>query len=116
MNEQEKQFVKAKKAQCGIGIALLVPGALGVLSFFFDILNLEKLFEWDWLEEFAELDCLDGLWWYGDVHIAPPMFMGICAFVGAYLIKDNLHYLYIKTKEEKKENKQVEVVKTEPEE
>ena len=106
MTEQEKQLVKAKKAQCWIGIALLVPAVFGVLSVVCGVLDLGDLFG-DWMENFAELYNLDGVW-YGDGEgaTAPaPLFMGMCAFVGAYLIKDNMHYLCIKTKEDNNEKK-----------
>lgn len=107
MTEHEKQLVKAKKAQCWIGIALLVPAVFGVLSVVCGVLDLGGLFDWDWLENFAELYNLDGVWeGDGEGAIAPaPLFMGMCAFVGAYLIKGNLHYLCIKTKEDNNEKK-----------
>ena len=108
MTEQEKQLVKAKKAQCWIGIALLVPAVFGVLSVVCGVLDLGDYV--DWLYNFAELYNLDGVWDGDEMGaIAPaPLFMGMCAFVGAYLIKDNLHYLCIKTKEDNNEKKSEE--------
>lgn len=100
MTKEEKDLIKGKKAQCWIGIILLVPAVLGVLSVFCGILDLGDLLDWDWLDYFGSLYNLCDIWGtHGGATSPAPIFMAISGLVGAYLIKDNLHYLCIKTKE-----------------
>lgn len=92
MDNQEKNNILAKKIECLIGIFFLIPPILGVISF---ILNL---FGGD--SGFAGLYNLSAKWTAryedGGGMSAAPIYLGIMAFVGAYLIKDNLKYLFIK--------------------
>lgn len=96
MKENEDVIVKAKKVECWIGIVFLIPPILGVLFF---ILNL---FGVDW--DVVGLENLSEEWTTvygydkggGGGMSAAPIYLGMMAMVGAYLVKDSLKYLFIR--------------------
>lgn len=104
MNKEQKALAKAKKIQCVLGIFFLIPPILGVLAFVFNLLGSDG--------KFARMRNLSANWtceYSGDGGggmSAAPLYLGMMAMVGAYLIKDSLHYFFIeeeKPEEPKKE-------------
>jgi hypothetical protein len=99
MNKLEKAISKEKKIEFWIGVLFLVPAILGTLSFM-----LCLCFQPDWSDfggDFARMSSLEGIWedQYnsdGGCAASPaPLFMGLMAIAGAYLIKDSLRYFFI---------------------
>lgn len=96
MNTEEKAFVKGKRVECVIGCVLMTPGILGSLEIVLcmfgvmhgDLGNLSR----EWTAMYSD----------GGGMSAAPIFMGITAAVGAYLIKDSFKYLFIKLSKEDK--------------
>ena len=79
-------MIKGKRIEAIIGIVLLIPPILGVVAF---TLNL-----FDWGGKFAGMDHLSANWTnYGEAMSAAPIFLGLMAFAGVYLIKDNIKYI-----------------------
>jgi len=75
-----------KRIEAIIGIILLIPPILGVVAF---TLNL-----FDWGGKFAGMDHLSANWTnYGEAMSAAPIFLGLMALAGVYLLKDNIKYL-----------------------
>lgn len=97
----DKLVIKEKKIEAVIGLLFTLPAVIGIICFLLNFLFGE-----------ASLEGLDGIWgvtenysgWdnssYGYAASSPtPLFMGLLAIVGGYLLKGNLHYLL---KEKKK--------------
>lgn len=75
-----------KKIEAIIGLVLLIPPILGVVAF---MLNL-----FDCGGKFAGMDNLSANWTnYGEAMSAAPIFLGLMALAGVYLLKDNIKYL-----------------------
>ena len=93
MNKKEAALVKAKKIQCALGIFFLIPAILGVIAFVFNLLGSNG--------HFAEMHDLS-YHWTCDFHYdqggggmsAAPIYLGMMALAGAYLIKDSLVYFF----------------------
>lgn len=105
--KEEKSLVIGKKIECIIGIMFLI---LPIISVFCYLIN------WlDWADgSFIEMRNLGGAWDYhsdinyeGGVAVSSspaPIYLGLMAIAGAYLVKDSFRYLFLKKdKEEKKE-------------
>lgn len=97
MSKEEKVLIKAKKIECWIGFFFLIPAILGVIAFTFQMLGIDG--------DFVELRNLNYRWIAdsgdtGGGMSAAPIYMGIMAMVGAYLIKDSVKYLFVKTESE----------------
>jgi hypothetical protein len=93
MNKKEIATIKAKKIEAILGIFFLLPPFLGV---FFFLLNLcgES-------GDFVRMRDLSGQWdWHSNdygVSMSPaPIYLGLMAIAGAYLLKDALQFLFIK--------------------
>ena len=86
--------VKGKKIECIIGILFLIPPILGVLSF------VLCLFDCDW--EFAKMGNLSPNWTNdyssngGGGMSAAPIYLGLMALAGTWLVKDSIQYLFKK--------------------
>lgn len=86
--------VKGKKIECIIGILFLIPPILGVLSF------VLCLFDCDW--EFAKMRNLSANWTNdysgngGGGMSAAPIYLGLMALAGTWLVKDSIQYLFKK--------------------
>lgn len=106
-----KSITKAKKIECWIGILFLIPPILGVLSFLW-CLVLNPSYE-SFGCGFACLTNLDGAWGTnynvdGGVSSSPaPIYLGLMAIAGAYLIKDSL-FTFFEEEDEKQEKKRME--------
>lgn len=96
--DEERALLYAKRTQCCLGIFFLIPPILGVIAFVLCLFDNDG--------GFAKLSNLSGNWtcdWGYDPQggggggmSAAPIYLGIMAFVGAYLIKDSLKYLFLK--------------------
>lgn len=104
MSKEEKALIKAKKIQCILGIFFLIPPILGVIAFVLNLLGSDGDFakmrnlSFHWVCDYSS----DG----GGGMSAAPIYLGMMAMVGAYLIKDSLQYFFIE--EEKPEESKVE--------
>ena len=79
-------MINGKIIEAIIGIILLIPPILGVVAF---TLNL-----FDWGGKFAGMDHLSSNWTnYGEAMSAAPIFLGLMALAGVYLLKDNIKYI-----------------------
>lgn len=89
----DKTVIKAKRAECIIGLFLLLPPVLGVIAFVLQVFgadtNFSKLRELssDWTMGYS-----DG----GGAMSAAPIYLGLMAIAGVYLIKDSLQFLFYK--------------------
>ena len=92
----EESKIKGKRIECIIGILLLIPPILGVIAF------VLCLFGCEW--NFATLDNLSGEWTTkygydkggGGGMSAAPIYLGLMALAGAWLVKDSIQYLFTK--------------------
>ena len=106
MTKEEKALAKAKKIQCAIGLFFLIPPILGVLAFVFNLLGSDG--------DFARLRNLSANWTCdyggngGGGMSAAPIYLGLMAMTGAYLIKDSLKYFFMGEEQPKKEEPKVE--------
>lgn len=109
MAEMEKAIAKEKKVEFWIGVLFLLPAILGALSFIWCLWFCPDSYR-DFGGSFAGMRSLKGIWddqynSSGGVAASPaPIFCGLMALAGAYLVKDSLRYLFINTepKEEPK--------------
>lgn len=85
----EDSKIKAKKIECILGILFLIPPILGVIAF------ILCLFDCDW--EFARMKNLSWEWTTGDSGMsAVPIYLGLMALAGVWLVKDSIQYLFTK--------------------
>ena len=89
-------IVKAKRIDCCIGLFLLLPPILGVIAFVLQIFEADT--------DFSMMRELSSAWTakydQGGGMSAAPIYLGVMALAGVYLIKNYIHYLF-----EKNENK-----------
>ena len=94
----DKAVIKAKKVECIIGLFFLLPPVLGVFAF------VLQLFEAD--TDFSMLRNLSSAWTaivdQGGGMSAAPIYLGLMAIAGVYLIKGSLSKLFFSEKEEQK--------------
>ena len=87
----EESKIKGKRIECIIGILLLIPPILGVIAF------VLCLFDSKW--HFATMQDLSYNWTnYGDGMSAAPIYLGLMALAGVWLVKDSIQYLFEKCK------------------
>ena len=90
----EESKIKAKKIKCILGILFLIPPILGVIAF------VLCLFDCDW--DFAEMSNLSDEWTCdfssdgGGGMSAAPIYLGLMALAGVWLVKDSIEYLFKK--------------------
>ena len=102
MKTEEKALITGKKIECWLGVFLLIPPILGVISFVLCLFDNDG--------DFARMRNLSSDWTTnyaydrggGGGMSAAPIYLALMALAGAYLIKDSLKYLFM-TSEEKKE-------------
>lgn len=96
----EESKIKGKKIECIIGILFLIPPILGVFAF------VLCLFDFDL--KFAQLYNLSNEWTayfgYDYEHggggggmSAAPIYLGLMALAGVWLVKDSIQYLFYKS-------------------
>ena len=99
----EKATIIGKRIECIIGIVLLIPAFLGVIAFVLCLFNCDN--------KFCTLQNLSQEWsfslsWFGDLfskNIAAagamssaPIYLGLMAIAGVYMIKDSFKYWFMK--------------------
>ena len=95
----ERAIKTEKTIECIIGIIFLIPPILGVLSFILCIFGGDGSFarmselagQWDWHTETAYGDHGAGA---GCSSSPSPIYLGLMAIAGAYLIKDGFRYFF----------------------
>jgi len=102
MKNEEKALVKAKRIECVIGFIFLIPVILGIIAFILCLFDNNSNFATmrrlsaSWTNDFSSQG--------GGGMSAAPIFLGMLAMTGAYLIKDSLKYLFVeKDKQEDQE-------------
>lgn len=98
----EKAIIKAKKMECWIGILFLVPPILGVLAFVLQLFDADT--------DFSTMKDLSSSWTTdygydqggGGGMSAAPVYLGLMALAGVWLVKDSLQYLFIESKQDEK--------------
>ena len=90
-------IVKAKRIECFIGLFLLLPPILGVIAFVLQIFEADT--------DFSMFRELSSAWTakydQGGGMSAAPIYLGVMALAGVYLIKDSIHYLFVKIEDKK---------------
>ncbi len=95
----EKAIIKAKKIECWIGILFLIPPVLGVLAFVLQLFDADTDFSMmrnlssDWTTNYGYNQ--GG----GGGMSAAPIYLGLMAIAGVYLIKDSFQFLFYKVNE-----------------
>ena len=88
----DKAVIKAKKVECIIGLFCLLPPVLGVFAFVFQLFGADT--------NFSELSELSAKWTarfdQGGGMSAAPVYLGLMAIAGVYLIKDSFYALFVK--------------------
>jgi len=92
----EKAIIKAKKVECFVGIFFLIPPILGVLAFVLQLFDADM--------DFSEMSNLSSDWTTnygyreggGGGMSAAPIYLGLMAIAGVYLIKDSFYALFLK--------------------
>lgn len=85
----EESKIKGKRIECIIGILLLIPPILGVFAF------VLCLFDCNW--HFATMRDLSDNWTnYSGGMSAAPIYLGLMALAGVWLVKDSIQYLFNK--------------------
>lgn len=85
-------IIKAKKIECAIGIFLLIPPILGVIAFVLQIFEADT--------NFSMMRELSSAWTakydQGGGMSAAPIYLGLMALAGVYLIKDSIYAFFQK--------------------
>lgn len=114
--KKNKASIISKRIQCGIGILFLLPPVFGVIAFMLNVFGIEggivsmANLSPAWTAKFDNVSGMHFDYDYYDNHYdsiikcddvaaagamsAAPLYLAIMAFVGVYLIKDNLKYLF----------------------
>lgn len=84
--------IKAKKIECTIGLFLLIPPILGVIAFALQIFDADT--------DFSTMRDLSSTWTVkydqGGGMSAAPIYLGLMALAGAYLVKDSFYAIFAK--------------------
>lgn len=95
----KKEELLSKRIECIIGFSLLIPPILGVFSFVFCLFGNDS--------RFANLFDISENWSFGYKDgggmSATPLYFGLMALAGVYLVKGNIKYFFIKPDKEEKE-------------
>ena len=88
----DKAVIKAKKVECIIGLFFLLPPVLGVFAFVFQLFGADTNFS-----ELSELSAKrTARFDQGGGMSAAPVYLGLMAIAGVYLIKDSFYALFVK--------------------
>lgn len=95
MTKKEKAIVIEKRIECILGIILLIIPIIAVFCFLLDWIDITSSYN-----EFVTMRNLDGDWTYHSdqgVSTSPaPIFIGLIALAGAYLVKDSFRFIFLK--------------------
>lgn len=91
MDIKEKSIIYEKRIECGLGILFLVPPFLGVFFFLLSLCDVSG--------DFVNMTDLSGQWdWhsgdYGASMSPAPLYLGLMAIAGAFLIKNSFRYVF----------------------
>lgn len=92
-------IIKAKRIECVIGLTFLIPPILGVIAFVLQIFNADL--------DFSQMRDLSSNWTNdyssegGGGMSTAPIYLGLMALAGVYLIKDSIQYLFVKIEDKK---------------
>lgn len=104
MKNVKKSIIKEKRIECVLGILFLIPPILGVFFFMLSLCGING--------DFVNMRDLSGQWdWHSNdgVSMSPaPLYLGLMAIAGVYLIKNSLRYLFLNNENlsEKKDKEQ----------
>ena len=94
----DKAIIKEKKIEAVIGFIFLLPAVIGVICF---VVNLCTG------GDSCKLNSLSGVWEsYGEAAENTPVYFGLMAIAGAYMLKNSLRYLFLKEDKPEETNKQ----------
>ena len=106
----DKQIIREKQIEAAIGLLFCLPAVIGVFCFLFQLIFGDYT---------GSLDELSGIWgtiedsrsWdnssYGYAAASPtPIYFGLMALAGAYMLKNNLRYLFYKEEKPEQTTKQ----------
>lgn len=89
-----KSIIKAKKLECIIGLFFLLPPVLGVFAFILQLFDADTDFSMlrdlssNWTNDYSS----EG----GGGMSAAPVYLGLMAIAGVYLIKDSFYAFLLK--------------------
>lgn len=87
ITNMNQAIIKAKRIECVIGLFLLLPSILGVISFVLQIFEIYT--------DFSEMRVLSYAWTAkGGGMSAAPIYLGLMALAGVHLIKDSFYSLF----------------------
>ncbi|MGM9799581.1 MAG: hypothetical protein ACI30M_02710 [Muribaculaceae bacterium] len=93
----DKAIIKEKKIEAVIGFIFLLPAVIGVICF---VVNLCTG------GDSCKLNSLSGVWEsYGEAAENTPVYFGLMAIAGAYMLKNSLRYLFLKEEKPEETNK-----------
>ena len=96
----DKAVIMAKKVECIIGLFFLLPPVLGVFAFVLQLFGDDT--------DFSMLLDLSSNWTNaysskgGGGMSAAPIYLGLMALAGVYLIKDSFYALFVTDKQNEK--------------
>jgi hypothetical protein len=97
--KEEKALVIGKKIECILGIIFMIPPFIAVFCFLLNWFGMADGY-------FVEMSYLGGMWDYhydqGGASSPAPIYLGLMAIAGAYLVKDSFKYLFYKVSKEDK--------------
>ena len=89
-NKSTDNIIKAKRIECVIGLFLLLPPILGVIAFVLQIFEADT--------DFSMMRELSSAWTakydQGGGMSAAPIYLGLMALAGVYLIKNSFYSLF----------------------
>lgn len=98
--EKDESVILEKKIECVLGIVFVIPPILGVVAFLMNLFDIESF------NHFSSLSNLSFNWTGGygyssdggggGAMSATPLYLGLMAIAGAYLIKNNIRYFFLK--------------------
>ena len=102
----DKAVIKAKKVECIIGLFFLLPPVLGVFAFVLQLFDADT--DFSMLRDLSSMRDLSSNWTYGYSSeggggmSAAPIYLGLMALAGVYLIKDSFYALFVTDKQNEK--------------
>ena len=102
----DEAVIKAKKVECIIGLFFLLPPVLGVFAFVLQLFDADT--DFSMLRDLSSMRDLSSNWTYGYSSeggggmSAAPIYLGLMALAGVYLIKDSFYALFVTAKQNEK--------------